>query len=158
MDNIIENNVLTVISNRILECPREIGVRHRDKLKQVCKNLNLFTEKNSESELAIFIANNNNIVIMNYGDIIVLYVPLLSELSKFQYEFLLSQKDKLYCMEEQGVKIGIGIMTTELVTYNRQYYRDLTIEEEIAKLEGKEIIPPLDVLYEEIECVRKFQR
>lgn len=145
----IENNLITVIGNKILQYPNEIGARHLDKLQEACKDLNLSTGKNNELEVALFLATNNYIVISNLYGGLLFSIP--ENLSDFQIDYLMSQKEKLYEMISNGNIIEISIASDKLVDYNKSNYRDLGIEQQIANYEGKKIDSQLDILYEEVE-------
>ena len=145
----IENNLLTVVGNKILEYQNEFGVRHLDRLKQACNDLNLFTDESNEMEVAIFLCNNSNIVIMNSFGATLLFVP--EKLNEFQHNFLLNQKEKLYEMFSRDEIIEILITTDKIQDYNKKSYRDLGIEQQIAGYEGKNIDSQLDILYRELE-------
>lgn len=145
----IEQNLLTIVGNKIIEYPNEIGVRHLDKLKQACRDLNLFTEKNNEVEVATFLATNNYIVIMNSYSSLLLFIP--ENLLNYQIDFLMSKKEQLYKMQEDNIIIEIVITTEKEQDYNRKKYRNLGIEQQIAGYEGRTISSQLNILYEEIE-------
>lgn len=148
----IENNLVTVIGDKVLDYPNEIGIRHLDKLKEACRELNLEIDKNNELEVAMFLASNNYMVVMNsYGAL-----PII--VSDFQLEFLMNAKEKLYKIEEQGTIIEIVITTERIQDYNRKNYRNLGTEKQIASYEGKKITSQLDILYEELENQKKNKR
>lgn len=144
-----ENNLLTVIGNKIVAYPNEIGTRHLDRLKQACNDLNMETEKNNELELAMFLSHNNYIVVMNSYGALLFFVP--ENLSDFQLEFLISNKEILYKMEAQGSIVEILITTEKEQVYNRKNYRNLSTEKQIAGYEGRRIESQLDILYDEVE-------
>ena len=145
----IENNLLTVVGNEILEYPNELGIRHLDRLNEACRDLNLITDENNEVEVAIFLASNNNIVIMNSYGAILLFVP--EKLNEFQHNFLLNKKELLYKMLSRDEIIEILITTEKVQDYNKKNYRNLGIEQQISGYEGKNIDSQLDILYGELE-------
>lgn len=145
----IENNLLTVVGNEILEYPNELGIRHLDRLNEACRDLNLITDENNEVEVAIFLASNNNIVIMNSYGAILLFVP--EKLNEFQHHFLLNKKELLYKMLSRDEIIEILITTEKVQDYNKKNYRNLGIEQQISGYEGKNIDSQLDILYGELE-------
>lgn len=145
----IEKNLLTVVSNKVLEYPNELGVRHLDRLNEACRDLNLVTDESNEVELAIFLSNNSNIVIMNAYGAMLLFVP--EKLNEFQHNFLLNQKEVLYEMFSRDEIIEITITTEKVQDYNKKNYRNLGIEQQISGYEGKNIDSQLDILYGELE-------
>lgn len=151
-----DNNLITVIGNEILEYPNEIGARHLDKLKQACKDVGLSTDKNNELEVAMFMATNNYIVISNLYGGLLFSIP--ENLTEFQINYLNSQKEKLYEFLSNDNMIEIAIATDKVQDYNKKNYRDLSIEQQIAKYEGKNYNSQLDILYEEVENQKRNVR
>lgn len=145
----IENNLLTVVGNEILEYSNELGVRHLDRLNEACSDLNLVINESNEVEVAIFLANNGNIVVMNSYGATLLFVP--EKLNEFQHNFLLNQKGVLYKMLSRDEIIEILITTEKIQDYNKKNYRNLGIEQQISGYAGKNIDSQLDILYGELE-------
>ena len=145
----IENNLLTVVGNEILEYPNELGIRHLDRLNEACKKLNLVTDENNEVEVAIFLANNSNIVIMNSYGATLLFIP--EKLNEFQHNFLINKKELLYEMLSRDEIIEILITTEKIQDYNKKNYRNLGIEQQISGYEGNQTDSQLDILYSELE-------
>lgn len=144
-----DKNMITIIGTNIIEYQNKMGTRHLDKLIEACKDVGLSTNKNNELEVIIFLASNNYIVISNLYGGLLMAIP--ENLNEFQIDYLNSQKQNLYEYSSKHNMIEIAIITEKVQDYNKKNYRDLSIEQRIAKYEGKSYNSQLDILYEELQ-------
>ena len=146
----LKKNMLIVVDNEVQQYENQLGIRHLDVLKEVCRNNNLKVDKENELELALFLAENGFLIFINAPGATILCVP--ESLNEYQENFLVSNKKILEEKLDEGWIIEIVIASKNEVPYNhKQHYRNLDIEMQIAKYEGKNYNSQLEILYEEVE-------
>lgn len=147
----LKKNMLIVVDNEVQQYKNQLGVRHLDVLKEVCRNNNLKVDKENELELALFLAENGFLTFINAPGATILYIP--ESLNEYQVNFLVSNRKILEEKQDEGWILEIVIASKNEVPYNhKQHYRDLGIEMQIAKYEGKNYNSQLEILYEEVDC------
>lgn len=144
-----KKNLLVLVRDGIQVYANQLGKRHLDVLKEACYNNNIVTDKTNELELALYLASNNFLTFMNTDGATVLCVP--EELSEYQINFLETKKGEIYSLQDNGI-VEVVIPSKTPIEYNTgEYYRNLGIEEKIAKYEGTIYNSQLDILYEYID-------
>lgn len=156
----VENNILTVVGPKeeeFVSYPYDLGVRHLDNLKKANDDLKLNLPITNEALAALSFSEKGYLTIMNANKALVFFVP--ERLSSVQIEYLETQKEKFYELEQNGIMHEISIYHKDGVDYNHnEPYRELRIEQKIAGYEGRKIDSQLDILYEEVENQKKHQK
>lgn len=146
----LKENIAIIVDNEVHQYANKIGRRHLDVLKEVCEKHNLEPNKENELELALFLAENNLLTFLNAQGATIICIP--ENLNEYQINFLKSNKELLEKKQAENWFLEVVIASKNEVDYNnRQHYRNLSIEMQIAKYEGKIYNSQLEILYEEID-------